>query len=369
MSNRVRLKDTPAPKPPMVAKPRKRIRLMLDSGAFSAWQTGKEVNLKKYIKWVQANERWLFSYVNLDVLPGELPGRPKLDAEQCAAAGDRNLQTMLDAGLERPMPVFHQFESFKWLAKMVEDGHQYIGISSHSKLPIQQRIAWLNEVFTLLCDSKGRPYVKTHGFAMGAPTLMHGYPFYTVDSTSWIAPPANGGFTMPIDPLSDPANPFNHAKVSVGTRKKTTGNHVATMAKDRLAKIDAHLIAAGAVDRAATEKSYINRAKATADVAKNIITDRAANPCRFGIDSDRRIGRVAWLPGQRPPMPAMQAVKPFKLKVFAVAWGNVMNYVLNQIDWQDRLMSYLNITDWGEEELATYVETGFPADYEYGGKN
>ncbi len=363
MSNRVRLESAAVPKLP--AAKRKRIRLMLDSGAFSAWKSGTEVDFKAYMKWVRDNERWLFSYVNLDVLPGKLPGRPKLDPEQCAAASDRNLQTMLDARLDRTIPVFHQFENFKWLAKMVEDGHPYIGISSHSKIPLEQRIAWLNEVFTLLCDSKGRPCVRTHGFAMGSPELMYSYPFYTVDSTSWIATSAYGNISNPAD-----NSPYNHAKISISLRKVRRTNHISLMGKDGRDKVAEYLQAVGIADFETAASSYILRARTSAAVARRIINARTADPCRFGSMPESPVGWTAWLPGMRPDMPPMQAVKPFKLKIFNVAWGNVMNYVLNELSWQDRLMSYLNISEWGEDELAQYVETGFPTgNYQYGGTN
>jgi hypothetical protein len=114
----------------MAAKPKPLIKLMLDSGAYSAWTQNQAISIAAYIKFVRECEPYLHTYVNLDVIPGAL-GRPRTwqDTETAAAQSYRSLQLMKDAGL-KPLPVFHQGEDFRWLERMLKDGEEYIGIST-----------------------------------------------------------------------------------------------------------------------------------------------------------------------------------------------------------------------------------------------
>jgi hypothetical protein len=125
----------------MSAKPKPLIKVMLDSGAYSAWRQSGTIAIDDYIRFVRDVEPCVHTYVNLDVIPGALE-RPRTwnDTQASADASYRNLQKMKDAGL-RPLPVFHQGEDFKWLEKMLADGEDYIGISSaknqRPRLPVE----------------------------------------------------------------------------------------------------------------------------------------------------------------------------------------------------------------------------------------
>src|SRR5215510_8863381 len=111
-----------------------RINLFLDSGAYSAWTKGQTIDVREYIKFIQAAAPWLSFYVNLDVIPGRADRvRTVADVEASAAQSYRNLQIMKDAGL-RPIPVFHHGEHFRWLEKMLADGED-IGVSTAKNLP------------------------------------------------------------------------------------------------------------------------------------------------------------------------------------------------------------------------------------------
>src|SRR5690554_1780501 len=107
-----------------------RVKLMLDSGAFSAWKMNQPIDLRDYIDFLKQTDGLLESYVALDVIPGQggRMVRTYEAVEASAKASYRNLEIMRDAGL-RPIPVFHQGEDFKWLNRLVEDGEEYIGIS------------------------------------------------------------------------------------------------------------------------------------------------------------------------------------------------------------------------------------------------
>jgi hypothetical protein len=81
-------------------------RVMVDSGAFTAHTTGKQVSLVEYIRWLRHCPFTPSCYVTLDVI-----GNP--------AASRVNLQRMQDAGL-RPAPVFTYGETPAELDAMYE---------------------------------------------------------------------------------------------------------------------------------------------------------------------------------------------------------------------------------------------------------
>lgn len=175
----------------------KRIELMLDSGAFSAWNRGLSIDVQDYIKYIKEHEELFFSYVTLDVLPEGAERRRTPEAiEKSACESDINHQTMKDAGLS-PIPVFHQGENFRWLENMLKNGEKYIGISTRKDLTYKQTMKWLDQVWSILSDDKGNPLVYTHGFGVTAINLLTRYPWYTVDSTTWSLTPAYGQILVP----------------------------------------------------------------------------------------------------------------------------------------------------------------------------
>lgn len=163
------------------------MHMLLDSGAFSAWNAGAQIDLDDYIRFIRENIDYVSAYVNLDVIPGE-PGRipTPTEVEESAQQGWNNMLYMEGVGLS-PVPVFHQGEQFKWLERMIEHGCEYIGISPANDRSTQQKQLWLDRVFNLVCDDDGYARVKTHAFGVTSPHLISRYPWHTVDSTTWLA--------------------------------------------------------------------------------------------------------------------------------------------------------------------------------------
>ena len=175
------------------------LKIMLDSGAFSAWRLGDEIDLKAYIKYIKKNGHLFNSYVCLDTIPGA-NGRMDRSTEsinKSAAASYKNHQIMKDAGLS-PIPVFHQGESWTWLERMVDEGEPYIGVSPYLRSNIGDLIKWLDQCFTRLTDAQGRPVAKTHGFGATGHKVITRYPWHTADSTSWAIAPGYGLIKVPV---------------------------------------------------------------------------------------------------------------------------------------------------------------------------
>ena len=81
---------------------------------------------------------------------------------------------MIRSGLpkEKIMPVFHQNDKFEWLERYLNYGVEYLGISPANDKSSSSRMMWLNECMKYICDKKGFPKVKIHGFAVTSFLLM-----------------------------------------------------------------------------------------------------------------------------------------------------------------------------------------------------
>lgn len=175
-----------------------KIKLMLDSGAFSAWKRGLSIDIDEYIAYIKHNEHLLHTYVNLDVIPGS-PGKPITQAEVDAAAkaSHRNLVHMRKAGL-RPIPVFHYGESFDWLHRLLDEGEDYIGLGGTGNASRPEQVDFFDRAFTVMTDRAGNPLVKTHGFGVASFPMLKRYPWYTCDATSWVMTAAMGSLYVPV---------------------------------------------------------------------------------------------------------------------------------------------------------------------------
>jgi hypothetical protein len=169
----------------------------LDSGAFSAWSKGTQIDIDEYCEFIRANCEQIEVYASLDCIPGTL-GKIATTAERNEAAEKswKNYLYMVRSGLS-PLPVYHYGEDPRYLQRMLDHGCDYIGIGGLVGVPGPKRRLWLDALFERLVDAEGHPIVKTHGFGMTSVPLIFRYPWYSVDSTSWIKATANGAIYLP----------------------------------------------------------------------------------------------------------------------------------------------------------------------------
>lgn len=163
-------------KPIRMAKPQ--VKVMLDSGAFSAWRLGKPVDLEAYCDFIKENEEWLHQYVCLDVINPDSP-------EDAARESYKNLRYMHKRGL-RPIPVFHAKEGFDWLKRILDSGADYIGFAGLSLGSKTKIFSWYQSAWSHIVDSTGKPLVKVHGFGEGDWKNITSFPWKSTDSTSWL---------------------------------------------------------------------------------------------------------------------------------------------------------------------------------------
>lgn len=138
--------------------------ILLDSGAFSAWSRGKQISIQEYAEYLA---KWQpQEYFNLDVI-----GDPE--------GTERNQRHLESLGLA-PIPVFHLGEPMILLDELVKR-YGVIGLGGTVGKPHIQRREWLSKVYSR------HPSVKFHGLGITNRALLEAYPFYSVDSTWWLA--------------------------------------------------------------------------------------------------------------------------------------------------------------------------------------
>lgn len=177
-----------------------RVNIMMDSGAFSAWSSGITINIDDYIAYLKENMPSFYSAVCLDTIPGESGSMARVTQrmlEESANKSFENYLKMRKAGLD-VIPVFHQGEDFAHLERLVDERVPYIGISPYMRAKPDSMMAWFDECFTRITDKDGVPLVKTHGFGVTSNRATRRYPWFTLDSTSWIMQAAYGSVYLPV---------------------------------------------------------------------------------------------------------------------------------------------------------------------------
>lgn len=160
---------------------------VLDSGAFSAFNSGKEIDLNEFVDHcltLKQNDNKLVEIFALDVIG---------DHE----ASIRNCEEMHRQGVDA-IPCFHFGEPWDALTHMAEN-YNKIAIGGVARLKSNSIIDFVEQCFARVWPK------KIHGFGIVRPNICEKFPFHTVDSTSWeIGPTAFGNWkTFGSLPLRD----------------------------------------------------------------------------------------------------------------------------------------------------------------------
>lgn len=164
-------------------------RVFLDSGAFSAFTKGVNVDLPAYCNYI---------HKNMDIIE-------VIDGALCASVLDgigdplmtyKNQKAMEALGV-KPLPCFHYGEDEAYLDYYINN-YSYITLGGMVPISTPQLRLWLDRIWERhLTDKNGKPKLKVHGFGLTVIELMKRYPWYSVDSSSWVQIAANGNITIP----------------------------------------------------------------------------------------------------------------------------------------------------------------------------
>lgn len=159
-------------------------KVFLDSGAFSAFTKGSEIDLPSYCTYIKENKDII------EVVDGT-PLYSVLDGIGDPLKTYNNQMAMERLGV-RPLPCFHYGEDERYLEWYMQH-YDYITIGGMVPITTPQLYLWLDRIWDrYLTNSAGQPKLKVHGFGLTTIGLMERYPWYSVDSSSWVQIAANG---------------------------------------------------------------------------------------------------------------------------------------------------------------------------------
>lgn len=162
-------------------------KVFLDSGAFSMFTQGVKVDLKKYAKFVQNKAEVIEIASNLDVIGA---GHEKESYDR---------QKQLERWGAKVQPVHHVRDADEWLQRYLDEGYDYIFLGGMVPESTPVLRGWLDHIWHhYLTKPDGTPKVKVHGFGLTTLELIFRYPWYSVDSTSWVMIAQFGGVLMDI---------------------------------------------------------------------------------------------------------------------------------------------------------------------------
>lgn len=145
-------------------------RLFVDSGAFSAFTRGAQIDIQKYCDWLKQNLAQITVYAGLDVI-----GDYKASA--------KNQEYMEAQGL-KPLPTFHFKSPIEELERIVSR-YDYFALGGLVPLSKNKPVlnAWLTKCMSVI--KKHWPK-RIHCLGITSQPILERYPFYSCDSTAAI---------------------------------------------------------------------------------------------------------------------------------------------------------------------------------------
>lgn len=164
-------------------------KVFLDSGAFSAHTLGVEIDIKEYCEYIKRNsDIWRIEdgAVMCSVLDGI--GDPLKTYQN---------QWIMEQLGAKPLPCFHFGEDERYLEEYVKN-YSYITIGGMVGRTSEALKTWLDRIWErYMVDGSGKPRLKVHAFGITAIPIMERYPWYSVDSSSWIQSTSFGVIVSP----------------------------------------------------------------------------------------------------------------------------------------------------------------------------
>ena len=155
--------------------------MFLDSGAFSAHTQKKTIAIESYAGFINQHGEHFSVVANLD------------DIGDTGPKSWANLKALESMGCDA-FPVFHYQDDIAYLKKMIDGGYPFIalgGLVGSSRVILRN---WLDEMWgKYLTKPDGTPRLHVHGFGLTDFELMSRYPWYSIDSSSWVMTGNFGG--------------------------------------------------------------------------------------------------------------------------------------------------------------------------------
>lgn len=190
-------------------------KLMIDSGAFSAWnlgnKTGKDikVDVDEYIDFINQYGDKFDVIVQVDAVTGK-DGLDEGHNEKQEATWENFLYMRSKIRKDlwpKFIPAVHGGDTWDFLDKVLdyvdEDGKhiEYIALAGPQNTQSNRNTNWWFEAFSRIQKSSN-PNVKTHGLGMTKFELLDELPLTSADSSSWNAFGRFGSIVTPLGTIS-----------------------------------------------------------------------------------------------------------------------------------------------------------------------
>jgi len=146
--------------------------IFCDSGAFTFFNNGQKTSLKEYHMYIKKHKHLLANASSMDVI----------------TSWKKSFQYFLrlkKTGIDY-VPCYHFGEPTHVLKEYMKHA-DFISIGGMVPISYQELLPWLDTLFSnIICNEDGTPKIKTHGFGLTDQRLMFRYPWYSVDSSTWL---------------------------------------------------------------------------------------------------------------------------------------------------------------------------------------
>lgn len=190
-------------------------KLMIDSGAFSAWNMGIKkkrdirVDVDEYCNFINKYGDKFDVIVQVDAVTSK-DGLDEGQTEKEKETWENFLYMRSKIRKDlwpKFIPVIHGGDTWEFFDKVInyvdEDGNhlEYVGIAGPQNIQAERNTNWWFEAFSRIQRSSN-PNVKTHGFGMTTLKLLDELPLTSADSSSWNAFGRFGTIITPFGPIS-----------------------------------------------------------------------------------------------------------------------------------------------------------------------
>ncbi|WP_300924675.1 hypothetical protein [uncultured Clostridium sp.] len=182
--------------------PNAHCKMFIDSGAFSAWTKGKQIDVDEYIDFINKHSEYLEVCASVDKIPGEARTTnvaSEKDVEEAAKATWENFLYMRSKvnDKDKLLYTFHVGEPWYMLEQALnyKDAYgkiAYIALGGLVGKNKDIQKAFIERCFEMIKNSPN-PNVKVHGFGLTRLGYLEQYPFTSADSTAWLMTGINGG--------------------------------------------------------------------------------------------------------------------------------------------------------------------------------
>jgi hypothetical protein len=147
--------------------------ILLDSGAYSAFNKKKNIAPVDYMDWIDANKDFINNYIALDVI-----GKPNTT---------KNYYNLMKSEGFKPMPVYHYGASLEYLEWYISQGETYIALGNTVPINDKGKVAeWINYLIIKY------PGIKFHLLGSSSEVVQSVKGLESADSSSWILMALNG---------------------------------------------------------------------------------------------------------------------------------------------------------------------------------